>query len=675
MRCFQASSIRKAMTVLAVWMAIAPTLAMAEQPGARPTLRLAWQQPPVQTPPPAAPSMTGPQPVMHKVQAASERVTMIANSSRILTLEQRIPEATVNNPELVDVIPLSPNQLQIYAKKPGVTQINLWTENKAEVFTVELLIYADARELTALLQAQFPKSALQVIPLPNSVIIGGYVDDPTQVNRIISIAEQFHPTVINNIQVGGAQQVVLKVRVMEVSRTKLRQLGIDFAEITSSGSYVGSAGAGLLKPNALLSQTVQSTSSATGVSVLPGQINTAGTQSFAFGIVDNYQSFSMFMQALRQDNLAKVLSEPDIVTVSGRPAYFNAGGEFPILVPNSLGTVAVQYRPYGTQVDFVPIVLGNGAIRLEVRPRVSEIDNTTGTTLNGITVPGLKVREIDTGVEMRAGQTLAIAGLVNYREEAAKSGLPILSELPFIGPFFGTNKSIFNEVELLIMVTPHWVEAMDCDQVPNCGPGMDTTFPTDFQMYVKGHVEVPKLVAPNVAPGDMPMNYPNDVPPGEVVPANSPTPPVPAPDATGKSKVSGLIRPAALIAPGSRSTTPSNSGQGTTPPNVTLPATGTSAAGSAALVRTAPVVTAVPTIPNAPAGAASPVRLPQTSVPTPQNVSAPVRGPALSSPIALPTPRNNPNDRSVSHPATQAIRQGAKPAPGFIGPLGYDDLK
>ena len=135
--------------------------------------------------------------------------------------------------------------------------------------------------------------------------------------------------------------------------------------------------------------------------------------------------------------MLKILSDPTLVTVSGRPAFFNSGGEFPILVPQSLGTVSIEYKKFGTQIDFVPIVLGNGNLRLEVRPRISEIDHTRSITINGTTVPGLRVREADTGVEMHPGQTLAIAGLVQTRSEARKQReIPWLGEMPYVGAAF-----------------------------------------------------------------------------------------------------------------------------------------------------------------------------------------------------------------------------------------------
>ncbi|MBX3411834.1 MAG: pilus assembly protein N-terminal domain-containing protein [Pirellulales bacterium] len=411
------------------------------------------------------------QAILFNVGHAPERLEMIVNTSRILTLDSKIPQAQVNNPEVLEVTPLSPTQIQVFAKKAGVTQVNLWDEQQ-QIHTIDVIVFGDARELAMLLETQFPNAALKVVPTANSVVISGYVDNPEDVGRIIQVSEDFYPKVINNIRVGGVDQILLHVKVMEVSRTKLRTLGFDFVW-TDGSSFAASSIGGLL-------QSVSSGSSAiTGLG-----------QTASFGIVDSNSAFFGFLDALRENQLMKLLAEPDLVTVSGRPAFFNVGGEFPILVPQSLGTISIEYKKYGTQLDFVPIVLGNGNIRLEIRPRVSEIDNTRSVRLQDINVPALRVREVDTGAEMRAGQTMAIAGLLYSREEANVRQVPFLGEIPYLGVLFSHKRDEINEIELLVLVTPEIVSAMDAEQVPCGGPGMNSCPPSDCQFYLQNKIEV-----------------------------------------------------------------------------------------------------------------------------------------------------------------------------------------
>ncbi|HZZ71918.1 MAG TPA: pilus assembly protein N-terminal domain-containing protein [Pirellulales bacterium] len=434
-------------------------------------------------------------PIVHKVESASDRLEMVVNSSRILTLDQKIPRAQVNNPEIMSLTPLSPSQVQISAKKPGVTEINLWTEND-EIRTVDVIVYGDARELEMIIKTQFPSATIKVIPTASSVVLSGFVDRADHVDQIIRIAEDYYPKVIPNITVGGVQQILLHVKVMEVSRTKLRQMGFDFSNLNGN-NFVVSSVSGLISAAA-------NGASGTGT----------GSDTVRFGVMDGKNSFFGFLSALRQYDLAKVLAEPTLVTVSGRPAFFNSGGEFPVLVPQSLGTISIEYKKYGTQIDFVPVVLGNGNIRLEVRPRVSEVDDSRSVTTNGITVPGLRVREVDTGVEMQAGQTLAIAGLVQERTESTNAGLPYLADIPYFGVPFRRVKEQKNEIELVILVQPELVEALDAGEVPHVGPGLQTVSPTDCELYFKGHLEVPACNLPG-APATMRGPVYEELPPSQ----------------------------------------------------------------------------------------------------------------------------------------------------------------
>lgn len=420
----------------------------------------------------AAETPAVPSPVIN-VTESTQRLEMTANSSRILTLDYKIPQAQVNNPQVLELRALSPTQLQVFAKKAGVTQINIWDESE-KVHSMDVIVFADSQELSMHLRTQFPSASLRVVPLANSVVISGTVDRPEQVRGVMEIANDYYPKVVNNMEVSGVQQVLLHVKVMEVSRTKLRTLGFDFAA-TNGSDFLVSSISGLIS------------ASAAQVGVAAG----TGGDTVRFGIVNGNNKFFGFLEALRQNDLMKILAEPTLVTMSGRAANFKSGGEFPILVPQSLGTVSIEYKTYGTQVDFVPIVLGNGRIRLEVRPRVSEIDNTQGVTINDITVPGLRVREVDTAVEMQAGQTLALAGLVQNRTEARNTGIPGLADLPYLGAAFRRVTEENNEIELLIMVTPELVDGMDCHEVTPGGPGLNSVSPRDCDLYWRGHIEVP----------------------------------------------------------------------------------------------------------------------------------------------------------------------------------------
>jgi pilus assembly protein CpaC len=223
--------------------------------------------------------------------------------------------------------------------------------------------------------------------------------------------------------------------------------------------------------------------------------DTAG-KAAQFGIVHNNNAFFGLIDWLQENRVAKILAEPNIVAVSGRPAQFNVGGEIPIVVPQSLGTATIEFKPFGTQIDFLPIVLGNGNIRLEVRPRISEIDEARSVVVQNFTIPSLTVREVDTAVEMKAGQTFALAGLVQEKTETLKRGLPYVSDWPVVGVPFRKMENEVNEIELLILVTPEFVDPMDGCEVPCGGPGTYSVSPTNCGFYCAGQMEVPPHVNP-----------------------------------------------------------------------------------------------------------------------------------------------------------------------------------
>jgi pilus assembly protein CpaC len=430
--------------------------AAGQQPG-----EIAAVPPPPSLAPAVAPAMAVPPgTVVHKVRGLHDRIEMVISTSRILSLDQKIPQVQVNNPDILDVTPLSPKEVQIAAKKTGVTQVNLWGEDK-RIFTVDVTVFGDARELAAVLKAQFPRTTLNVVPVGTAVLLSGYVDQPEHVSRIVQIAEQFYPRVINNMTVSGVQQVLLHVKVMEVSRTKLRKLGFDFQTIFG-GTTITSTVNGISPDTATL-------------------------------LVNHTADFTGLLEALREDKLMKIMAEPNLVAISGRPAYFIVGGELGYVIQGGggVGTTTAAFKPYGTRLDFVPIVQGNGRIRLEVRSEVSEKDAANSPEISD-GPPSLKTRTIETGVEMLAGQTLAIGGLLQTRIESQNGGFPWISEVPYLGVPFRRVKEEMNEVELVILVTPELVEAMDAREVPPCGPGSQTTSPGDWAFYMKGHLEVPK---------------------------------------------------------------------------------------------------------------------------------------------------------------------------------------
>jgi pilus assembly protein CpaC len=465
--------------------------------------------------------------VVQEITAANTKVEMTVNGSRILKMASPIPRAQVGNPELLAFTVISETEVQLHAKKAGITTVNLWND-KDEVYTVDVIVTGDVRELEGLLKTQFPTASIKLFPTQAStLVVSGYVDQPDHVNTIMQIAEDYYPKVINHMIVGGTQQVLLHVKVMEVSRTQLKTLGFDFAAF-SGESFGASTVSGLItKANPVAS-----------IFRAGGSFTSSGAETLQFGIVNDPSGFVGFLEALKKEDLLKVLAEPNLVTVSGRPASYLVGGEMPYPQPTGFGNISIAFKPFGTQLDFVPIVLGNGSVRLEVRPQVSELDPTLSIFVNGTAVPGFRERMVDTGVEMQFGQTLAIAGLLQQRTENTKRGVPYLMDLPYVGAAFRRNSTRINEVELLVLVRPELVEAMDPDQVPQCAPGLSSQTPDDCGLYWKGYIETPvqpygpqghgpgSAGDPGLEPAYEDSPAPEGVMPGGVEPSPAPPPAV-----------------------------------------------------------------------------------------------------------------------------------------------------
>jgi len=424
-------------------------------------------------------NITNSEVALQETPGGRQSIQMVVSTSREITADRAFKQVRIQNPNVITALPLTGgNRLQISAVTTGVTQVDLVGADDS-VYTIEVMVLSDVRELEAILRQVFPGTHLVVTPIQKGCIISGYVSSDDDVEHVMHIAEQYFTTVINKVTVTGVHTIQLETQVMEVSRTKLKELGIDWA-FANGDDAIANTASGLLT-------AVGSTFGGTG------------TQNFSVGVAQNGTSFFSAIRALRQNNLVKVLANPTLTAVDGRPASFNVGGEIPIIVPLGLGQVGVQYREYGTRVDYVAKIRGEGRVYLEVRPYVSEIDPTRSVTINGTSVPGLRSRFLETGVELQAGQTLALGGLLQMRTESLNSGLPFFSDLPYLGALFRTTRELQNEIELLITVTPNFAGPMDAYEVPMGGPGTNTTSPTERELFLKGYIEVP--VGENCPPG------------------------------------------------------------------------------------------------------------------------------------------------------------------------------
>ncbi len=421
-----------------------------------------------------------------RISRARSEMKVVERFAKIVELDRKIARVDGFDPEVIDVkgIQGSPNQIRIHALAPGVTTMVLLDENRSS-YSIDVFVTGDVRHLQAYIQRLFPHDSVSAVEVRDSVVLRGWVMEPSHITEIVEIAEQFYPRVLNQMKVGGMQQVLLKVKVMEVQRSKIRNLGINWFHVDQN-SYLAST-PGALTP---LSALTVPFGGPAGLTVNAASLTTPTAMA---GVVSNNSIFQAFVEALKEEALLKVLAEPQLVTTNGRPSNLLAGGEFPILVPQGLNVTTIEWREFGVRLEAVPIVLGNNRVRLQLQPEVSERDFTNAVDLNGLTVPALTSRRVNTQVEMNFGQTFMIAGLISKRRTAETDKVPFFGELPGVGAAFRRVNYSEGETELVIMVTPELVAPVPPHRLPPGGPGMFTDVPTDRELYGFGMLEVCKF--------------------------------------------------------------------------------------------------------------------------------------------------------------------------------------
>lgn len=547
---------------------VEPLLKSPPMEQAAPAVRATTELPP--TPAPQTPSST-PTPIpassapahvqpgeqVFQVVGANSKITLRNLDTRVLELANRIKVVDGFDEQKVTVKALSPHRIRLHAESPGVTTVKLIDEFD-NIHVIDLFVEPDTRELQAYLQRLFPGSAIDVVGVRDGVVLRGWVTEPAQIPQIMAIAEQFYEIVHPQLTVAGPTQVQLHVKVMEVQRAKLRELGFNF--LMTGQQYYVQNGIGAIAPlDALHPTGILPFGGPPRPSVLPAALPNSEIQ---FAITGNNNIFQGFLHALLQESLAKILAEPILVTTSGRPATVHSGGEFPVLVPQSFGNLSIQWREFGVRLEAVPIVLGEGRLRLDLAPEVSERDFSNAVSINGLVVPGITSRSVNTQVEMRFGETLMIGGLISTRNLGTTQKVPFLGELPWIGAAFSRKSYTTGETELVILVTPQMVSPMSPHQVPPGGPGTNSAVPVDRELYLDGNLEVPNF-GPDCpdCPPTAHMMYPAGVmgPAGEGCEPTAVQPYLGSKETTGNriqqvSKTTEVKPESGLIEPGGRTT-------------------------------------------------------------------------------------------------------------------------
>jgi pilus assembly protein CpaC len=450
--------------------------------------------------------------MVYRVGSKTSQLTITEKEARLLELPARIKTVDGFDPAIVKITTVNNfHQVRMLALAPGFTTITLVDEH-GQGYTVDVLVNGDVKQFQALIRQAAPGSSVQAIKVKDAVLLLGWVDQAGQATKIVELAEMHFSKVLNYLQVSGVQTIMLRVRMMEAQRSKIRALGFNFLERSNSG-FVASL------PGSIVSAASGNSSGGAGSLITPAlaTANPAGITGL-FGVISNNNSFIGIIEALKQENLLTILAEPNLTTTNGRPANFLDGGQFPVPIPQGLGTVSIQYKSFGVQLEFVPTILSSGRLRMQVSPEVSSKDFSNSVIVQGINVPSLITRRVNTEVEMNFGETLIIGGLISNQVTSTTSKIPFLGELPWIGAAFRRVNHNEAETELLVLVTPELVSPIDETQLPD-GPGRSTTSPTDRELYFNGYLETPRY-APTPEPPTTHFGFPEThvAPPPTLVP-------------------------------------------------------------------------------------------------------------------------------------------------------------
>ena len=396
----------------------------------------------------------------------------------------------------INTIEDDPTRVFLVGQQAGTSHIDL-TDVDGKVESHDVIVQLDIEYLRTQLKRVLPTANIEPVPVGgNSVILRGVVnhaeDADTAMRAAQAIGGQGGLQFTNAMRVAGVQQVQLCVTVAQVDRSEFRRMAFDFLT-DGKNFFFGSTGSGAVAQPGTVgvgSSILNATLGGQVLSGIPGTPNGAPT-NLLFGVIHNRWGFLGFLQALRDDAVVKSMSEPTLTTESGRPASFLIGGEQAVPVPAGLGQVGVQFEEFGTRLNFVPIVLGNGKIHLEVEPEVSSLNAANGTSISGTVVPGRNTARVNTTIELEDGQTFVIGGLVQRDVVGTTTKTPILGDLPFLGAAFSSKAYQEREQEVVILVTPHLVDPQDCAQTPKILPGEETRRPDDFELFLEGILEPP----------------------------------------------------------------------------------------------------------------------------------------------------------------------------------------
>lgn len=383
-------------------------------------------------------------------------INVLVGQSRVINFDRPIGRFSISNPDIAEAVMVSPNQVLVNGKAFGQVNFIAWEKSDQKFIVFDVFVRANLSLIDSQIRALFPRDDIRLSQANGSVVLSGTVSQPQAAQQADAVVQAAGFKTVNMLQspVTDATQVQLQVRVAEVSRQKLKELGSTLASANSTAFHVQGGGPGTLgsnkdNPGSLITEFA---GSAVNLFLFNSGLNTAA-----------------YIRALRTNGALRALAEPNLIAMNGQQASFLAGGEFPIPViqgSSSSAAVTIQFKEYGVRLNFKPTIIDEDHIRLELEPEVSTIDFANGVRFNGFVIPALRTRRARTGVELRDGQSFALAGLLDNNETRSMSKIPLIGDVPILGNLFKSVSFQKQETELMFIITADLVKPVNSDELP-----------------------------------------------------------------------------------------------------------------------------------------------------------------------------------------------------------------
>lgn len=456
--------------------------APSQQP---PAIQLAQASPPAAQPQVTRtlPSQSG-QPV--EVVGASAGLSVETGRGTLLRLRSPATTVFVADPDVADVQVRSPELIYVFGRRPGNTSVYAVGERNTVLANLTVHVTHNLSALRQQISAASGGSSVQVTSAGETIVLNGSVANAAQAENVRRVAARLAgnaDNVVNQLRVDAPNQINLRVRIAEVSREVVRQLGVNWDAAYAAGSFVF----GLSTGRSFLDAAQTLTGGVGTRPVLSGDTFNSQYMRVRSGNL----SVNEIIDALDRDGLVNVLAEPNLTALSGETASFLAGGEFPVPVPQDQNRITIEFKRFGVSLAFTPTLLDGNRISMRVRPEVSELSSQGQIQISGFNIPSLTTRRAETTVELGSGQAFAIAGLLQNRAQSDVSRLPFLGDVPVIGALFRSNRFRRNETELVIIVTPYIVRPVNqANQLQ--APTDGFVRPNEAERLLGGHIYRPQ---------------------------------------------------------------------------------------------------------------------------------------------------------------------------------------